>query len=1221
MKEYFAMILSLTLLLGLFTCLEATPTMSSSDNTNRDLTGSYIDNVTTGYTPGENGVVLQFATAAYSVDWEYVVYAEMDFPTGITVVSATMMGTIPYNGQTGNGVISTWGDINNWNDWLYNQTVNFSVTVNIAAGFSGDMIIPWMLHGDVYGSPPHSVNGTVVIPEGGTQPPGILWSQMSPSGFLCASQEFEPDFDTYDCKGADDFIVTNGPWTINHVKFVGGFWNGAGPLQSVNIEFYQNSGGQPGTSIVSFTNLPYTETANTFSVDLPAGQQPVFNDGHYWISIQGRMDYAIGGQFGLNPHATPQVELERHWINPGGGFGPYTTWTAGSVVWDTQTERDFCFQLEGESGGGGPFYYFEDFEGGDGGWTSGAVTGNNQWEFGTPAQGTINSAHSGANAWMTKLAVNYENNANSWLMSPEFNFADVDTPFMSVWLNIYCEGYYDGMILESSINGGTTWDHVLGDDGFYNNFETYGAIPAPNWSGYNGTWSQFSTFLPQLANQPSVKLRFRFGSDGSVSADGMAVDDVLIYDAEPGAIEGTVSLMGGTGNVTNVTVSAGGESVHPVADGSYVLTLNPGDYTVTAELLGYQTEIVENVSVMGGEATTDVDFVLGNIEIAVDPLSITADLTPTSPTLTIPLTITNNGYGDLNYQISYAFDQVNRGVLPASVPRGITDHKFNPENTLRATDKISYPVSQPTGTRDMFDLLFEFPTHTDLGEFGVITDGYYIYTARWNDSLFYKFTLDGTFINEFSIPGITLGVLDMTFDGQYVFAVAYPGSFSNIVYKLDLENATLISQFTTNEASVGIAYDAINDGFWLTSGWYSPLRLVDRTGTLMQSINVTPSGIASLGWENVTPDGPHIWVYSHEGSSYNLLTQIEAATGNTVQSYDLTSVLSPVNYGGGMDFTNLLVPGLKTFLGVVQNQKVWVMELGPDSTWLYVSPMSGTVPSGGAVVLDVVLNAEDMELGTYTADIIINNNAQADPIIIPVTLIVAEHSPNPSAAHSPIPAHEAIDIPHNTPIGWTYTSSGIWTDPLGYKINMWVGDTSGDSFTVYVLGGPGVYYFEEHPFVFDYETTYFWQVIPTTIVPVGRSEETSSTRILERDVVNTRGDAEGCPIWTFTVASESSVDLPDLPLVTELRSNYPNPFNPETKISFSLEKGGFVTLDILNIRGQKVTTLVNEYRDMGHHEILWNGRDSSNREVASGIYFYRMSSGEYQSTRKMLMMK
>ncbi|MDA3814318.1 MAG: T9SS type A sorting domain-containing protein [Candidatus Cloacimonetes bacterium] len=96
----------------------------------------------------------------------------------------------------------------------------------------------------------------------------------------------------------------------------------------------------------------------------------------------------------------------------------------------------------------------------------------------------------------------------------------------------------------------------------------------------------------------------------------------------------------------------------------------------------------------------------------------------------------------------------------------------------------------------------------------------------------------------------------------------------------------------------------------------------------------------------------------------------------------------------------------------------------------------------------------------------------------------------------------------------------------------------------------------------------------------------------------------------------------DLPvLITELQSNYPNPFNPVTNISYSVKEAGDVTLEVYNIKGQLVTTLVNEVKETGNYTTIWNGTDNSNKSVSSGVYFYKMKSGNYTATKKMILMK
>jgi hypothetical protein len=91
---------------------------------------------------------------------------------------------------------------------------------------------------------------------------------------------------------------------------------------------------------------------------------------------------------------------------------------------------------------------------------------------------------------------------------------------------------------------------------------------------------------------------------------------------------------------------------------------------------------------------------------------------------------------------------------------------------------------------------------------------------------------------------------------------------------------------------------------------------------------------------------------------------------------------------------------------------------------------------------------------------------------------------------------------------------------------------------------------------------------------------------------------------------------PVLPASFELAQNYPNPFNPTTTIGFSVATRRHVSLDVFNVLGQEVATLVNEERAPGHYAVTWDGST-----MATGVYFYRLRAGEYTATRKMVLVK
>jgi hypothetical protein len=93
------------------------------------------------------------------------------------------------------------------------------------------------------------------------------------------------------------------------------------------------------------------------------------------------------------------------------------------------------------------------------------------------------------------------------------------------------------------------------------------------------------------------------------------------------------------------------------------------------------------------------------------------------------------------------------------------------------------------------------------------------------------------------------------------------------------------------------------------------------------------------------------------------------------------------------------------------------------------------------------------------------------------------------------------------------------------------------------------------------------------------------------------------------------------PEVFELKDNYPNPFNPTTRIEFSLPKNQQVKIMVFNQIGQRVKTLYDAKLDAGYHAITWNGQTESGIQAPSGTYFLLFQSEEYRQTRKMLLVK
>jgi len=126
--------------------------------------------------------------------------------------------------------------------------------------------------------------------------------------------------------------------------------------------------------------------------------------------------------------------------------------------------------------------------------------------------------------------------------------------------------------------------------------------------------------------------------------------------------------------------------------------------------------------------------------------------------------------------------------------------------------------------------------------------------------------------------------------------------------------------------------------------------------------------------------------------------------------------------------------------------------------------------------------------------------------------------------------------------------------------------------------------------------------------------EEKSLRLSEidvRDIGNRR----------FRVEVDEDYNPPFVPTAYDLKQNYPNPFNPVTNIVFDIVKAGRVRIDVFDASGRLVRTLLDEYRGAGRHSVVWDGRNNAGSVVPSGIYFYRINTGEFTATRKMILLR
>lgn len=163
------------------------------------------------------------------------------------------------------------------------------------------------------------------------------------------------------------------------------------------------------------------------------------------------------------------------------------------------------------------------------------------------------------------------------------------------------------------------------------------------------------------------------------------------------------------------------------------------------------------------------------------------------------------------------------------------------------------------------------------------------------------------------------------------------------------------------------------------------------------------------------------------------------------------------------------------------------------------------------------------------------------------------------------------------------------------------------------------------PLTFRLLTSPAWLSIDSTsgIIHGIPSASNIGDTVVTVSVFDNRGGSDQ-QTYTLVVTVPVAIDDPGKPNLTEqfyLEQNYPNPFNPVTVISYYLPSDSEVQIEIFNLLGQNIRTLVNQRKAKGAHQIRWDGRNDAGNPVTSGIYIYRMKAGDYVSIKKMALLR
>ena len=534
-------------------------------------------------------------------------------------------------------------------------------------------------------------------------------------------------------------------------------------------------------------------------------------------------------------------------------------------------------------------------------------------------------------------------------------------------------------------------------------------------------------------------------------------DGVFIVIPPFGAIEGTVTeatrepIEGAIVTAYNMFIYC---DTTDVSGHYFIPEVVSETYSMTVTAAGYNQFDTTGIIVLP-EDTTEVNFQLTHPVIVVEPMSFNVDV-DIGASLDTTIYITNNGNGPLHFNMSTdGIDRFLKDVEPHGIPpiqrglyrgiRAIKREEF--ESSIGAmgdyacvlADKA--PNAEPwTGNREPSDILWWYDVQNptcDLLCLGVEFDGTYYYITGGNSgndpNKIYIFDAQGNYIASVDqVNSSDFGWRDIAYDGEYMYSSDdalitqwyISGLPDNPVLNVvDEFSGPYICPTCVNRA---LAYDPATDHFF-TADFLSGIFEFDRSGTLINWFpNYNYYVIYGLAWDDVSPDGPWLWVFTQD--DYNV-RQFDPVTGYyTGVVYEGFASLYD-GLAGGSCFA--VQDGLGVFIGLTQGgdwapDLIFGMELF-TIPWLTYRPRSGEIPAGETLGVNLHFDATLATPGTtYTGTLQIMNNSSTPQIDISVTMYVR----SPEMAVDPISFE--LELHPETTFDTTMTITNTGEAPLDF---------------------------------------------------------------------------------------------------------------------------------------------------------------------------------------------
>ncbi len=344
---------------------------------------------------------------------------------------------------------------------------------------------------------------------------------------------------------------------------------------------------------------------------------------------------------------------------------------------------------------------------------------------------------------------------------------------------------------------------------------------------------------------------------------------------------------------------------------------------------GYNADgfVVDNVEVVGDSTSViSYDLFLDNVFVATLPPDQTTytfqDLVyGQNYTATVRVNYACNVSEPVSYSWQSAFLYPPRNVSDGYVYNTSEVPIFWNPPVKCIPDSTAMDINQKnTNSRSQWDLQFSWTPQYNDGEQGIETDGSFIYTSKWDGDRFSKYTLDGEWLEDFTISGVS-NIRDLTYDGTCFYGGA--GDFT--VYKMDFENHTLVGTFQAPVEVNAIAYNEDSETFF-ASNLNSDVYEFTMNGTTVSSFSLGGSAtISGMAYDKWSSNGPYLWLYNQ---GQNNIMQVQLPEGTlTGETVDVQSITGATGVAGGLFSQPDLIQGTVTIGGLAVDNMVWGLEL------------------------------------------------------------------------------------------------------------------------------------------------------------------------------------------------------------------------------------------------------------------------------------------------------